>query len=177
MRTSEQYELREKLVNVNRTAKVVKGGRIFKFSVLVVLGDGKGKIGFGLGKSAEVPEAKQKALNAARKNMIQIELRNGTIQHALTGRHGASRVNMFPAPKGSGIIAGGPMRAVFDVMGMEDIKAKSFSSNPANVVIATLKALRSMESPASVAARRGVSVAHVLKGLVPPKRSEEKKGT
>jgi small subunit ribosomal protein S5 len=164
MASSEQYELREKLVFVNRTAKVVKGGRVFKFSALVVVGDGHGKIGFGLGKSGEVPAAMKKAINAARKNMFQVNLRDGTIQHPLVGRHGACKVIMFPAPKGSGMIAGGPMRAVFDVMGMEDIKAKSFASNPNNVIIATIKALRSMESPRSVAQRRGISVSQVLRG-------------
>ena len=164
MAVSEQYELREKLVHVNRTAKVVKGGRVFKFSALVVVGDGLGKVGFGLGKSSEVPAAMKKAINNARKNMFQVKLKDGTLQHPLIGRHGACKVTMFPAPKGSGIIAGGPMRSVFDVMGMADIKAKSFASNPSNVIIATINALRSMETPKDVAKRRDISIAQVFKG-------------
>src|SRR5262245_57151745 len=151
--------LREKLVAVNRTAKVVKGGRIFGFSALVVVGNGRGKFGFGRGKAREVPAAIQKAMESARRNMVQIELNGTTIQHQVICRHGASKILMKPASEGTGIIAGNAMRAVFEVTGITNILAKCIgSSNPVNVVRATIKGLKSMISPASVAEKRGKTV-------------------
>lgn len=151
--------LREKMIAVNRVTKVVKGGRILGFAALTVVGDGDGKVGMGKGKSKEVPVAVQKAMEEARRNMMKVSLRNGTIHHNVVGHHGASTVMMVPAPKGTGIIAGGPMRAVFEVMGITDIVAKSHgSSNPYNMVRATLDALRRCTTAAEVAAKRGKSV-------------------
>ncbi|QLQ00234.1 MAG: 30S ribosomal protein S5 [Burkholderiaceae bacterium] len=151
--------LREKMIAVNRVTKVVKGGRILGFAALTVVGDGDGKVGMGKGKSKEVPVAVQKAMEEARRNMLKVSLRNGTIHHNVVGHHGASTVMMVPAPKGTGIIAGGPMRAVFEVMGITDIVAKSHgSSNPYNMVRATLDALRRCTTAAEVAAKRGKSV-------------------
>ncbi|MDO5653381.1 MAG: 30S ribosomal protein S5, partial [Brachymonas sp.] len=151
--------MKEKMIAVNRVTKVVKGGRILSFAALTVVGDGDGGVGMGKGKSKEVPSAVQKAMEEARRNLVKISLKNGTIHHQLTGQHGASRVMMAPAPKGTGIIAGGPMRAVFEVMGITDIVAKSHgSSNPYNMVRATLDALRNSTTPAEVAAKRGKSV-------------------
>ena len=155
--------LQEKLVQVNRVAKVVKGGRIFGFTALTVVGDGKGKVGFGRGKAREVPAAIQKALEAARRNMIQVELNGTTIQHPMKARHGASKVYMQPASQGTGVIAGGAMRAVLEIAGVHNVLAKCYgSTNPANVVRATIKALSSMQSPDDVAARRGKSVEEIL---------------
>ena len=149
--------LQEKLVAVRRTAKVVKGGRIFGFSALVVVGDGKGRVGFGLGKAREVPQAIQKAMESARRNMHKITLKNATIQHAVVGRHAATRVIMLPASEGTGIIAGGAVRAVCEVMGVRNILAKCTGSrNAINVVRATLKALLSIVSPEFIAAKRGL---------------------
>lgn len=155
--------LQEKLVQVNRVAKVVKGGRIFGFTALTVVGDGKGKVGFGRGKAREVPAAIQKALEAARRNMIQVDLKGTTIQHPIKARHGASKVYMQPASEGTGIIAGGAMRAVLEVAGVQNVLAKCYgSTNPVNVVHATFKGLRAMQSPDSVAAKRGKSVEEIL---------------
>ncbi|AVP56287.1 30S ribosomal protein S5 [Pulveribacter suum] len=151
--------LREKMIAVNRVTKVVKGGRILGFAALTVVGDGDGRIGMGKGKSKEVPAAVQKAMEEARRKLVKVSLRDGTIHHQVTGHHGAARVMMAPAPKGTGIIAGGPMRAVFEVMGITDIVAKSHgSSNPYNMVRATLDALTNCTTPAEVAAKRGKSV-------------------
>jgi small subunit ribosomal protein S5 len=155
--------LQEKLVSVRRVAKVVKGGRIFGFSALTVVGDGKGRVGYGTGKAREVPAAIQKAMEAARKNMVQVNLQGGTLQHALTGIHGAAKVYMQPASDGTGIIAGGAMRAVFEVVGVHDVLAKCIgSSNPINVVQATIKGLDNMADPESVAAKRGKTVEEIL---------------
>jgi small subunit ribosomal protein S5 len=151
--------LKEKMIAVNRVTKVVKGGRILGFAALTVVGDGDGRIGMGKGKSKEVPAAVQKAMEEARRNMHKVSLKNGTIHHNVTGHHGAANVQMAPAPKGTGIIAGGPMRAVFEVMGITDIVAKSHgSSNPYNMVRATLDALIKSTTAAEVAAKRGKSV-------------------
>ena len=151
--------LREKMIAVNRVTKVVKGGRILSFAALTVVGDGDGGVGMGKGKSKEVPSAVQKAMEEARRNMVKIALKNGTVHHKLMGHHGASRVMVAPAPKGTGIIAGGPMRAVFEVVGITDIVAKSHgTSNPYNMVRATLDALKNGNTPAEIAAKRGKSV-------------------
>jgi len=152
----------EKLIEVNRVAKVVKGGRQFGFSALSVVGDGKGRVGMGRGKAREVPAAIQKAMESARKNMQHVGLKDGTLHHAINARHGASRVFMQPASEGTGIIAGGAMRAVFEVLGVRDVLAKSFGSrNPVNVVQATMKGLGDMNYPERVAAKRGKSVEEV----------------
>ena len=151
--------LKEKMIAVNRVTKVVKGGRILGVAALTVVGDGDGRVGMGKGKSKEVPAAVQKAMEEARRNMHKVSLKNGTIHHNVTGHHGAANVQMAPAPKGTGIIAGGPMRAVFEVMGITDIVAKSHgSSNPYNMVRATLDALIKSTTAAEVAAKRGKSV-------------------
>ncbi|MGD9000163.1 MAG: 30S ribosomal protein S5 [Granulosicoccaceae bacterium] len=153
----------EKLINVNRVAKVVKGGRIFSFTALSVVGDGKGKIGFGYGKAREVPAAIAKAMEAARRNMITVDLVNGTLQHSITARHGAAKVYMQPASEGTGVIAGGAMRAVFDAVGVHDVLAKCIgTNNPNNVVRATINGLKNMASPESVAAKRGKKVEEIL---------------
>lgn len=152
--TSEVLE--EKLVQVNRVAKVVKGGRIFGFTAVTVVGDGNGKIGFGRGKAREVPIAIQKALDAARRNMISVNLQGDTIQYPIKSKHGSSLIYMQPAAPGTGIIAGGAMRAVLELAGVKDVLAKCYgSTNSANVVRATLKALQYMESPMQVAKRLG----------------------
>ena len=154
--------LREKMIAVNRVTKVVKGGRILGFAALTVVGDGNGKVGMGKGKSKEVPLAVQKAMEEARRNMTSVSLKNGTIHHQVEGHHGAAHVMMAPAPKGTGIIAGGPMRAVFEVMGITDIVAKSHgSTNPYNMVRATFDALKRVDSPRSVASRRGLKVSEL----------------
>jgi small subunit ribosomal protein S5 len=160
---SEQEErsdgLREKMVAVNRVTKVVKGGRILGFAALTVVGDGDGGIGMGKGKAREVPVAVQKAMEQARRGMVKISLKSGTLHHAVIGRHGAARVFMQPASEGTGIIAGGPMRAVFEVMGVTNVLAKCHgSTNPYNVVRATLHGLQAMNTPAEIAAKRGKSV-------------------
>lgn len=155
--------LREKMIAVNRVTKVVKGGRILSFAALTVVGDGDGGIGMGKGKSKEVPSAVQKAMEEARRSMMKVSVKDGTIHHVIEGHHGASRVMMAPAPKGTGIIAGGPMRAVFEVMGITDIVAKSHgSSNPYNMVRATLDALSKSTTPAEVAAKRGKTVEEIF---------------
>ena len=153
----------EKLVQVNRVAKTVKGGRIFAFTALTVVGDGKGRVGFGRGKAREVPAAIQKAMEAARRNMIQVDLNGTTLQYPIKSAHGASKVYMQPASEGTGIIAGGAMRAVLEVAGVQNVLAKCYgSTNPVNVVHATFKGLKTMQSPDSVAAKRGKSVEEIL---------------
>ena len=155
--------MREKMVSVNRVTKVVKGGRTLSFAALTVVGDGDGRIGMGKGKAKEVPVAVTKAMDSARRNMIKVALKNGTIQHKVIGEHGASRVLMAPAKPGDGIIAGGPMRAVFEVMGVTDIVCKSLgSSNPYNIVRATLDGLKRCSTPAEIAAKRGLTVEEIL---------------
>ena len=157
--------LREKMIAVNRVTKVVKGGRILGFAALTVVGDGDGRVGMGKGKSKEVPAAVQKAMDAARRNMIKVSLKNGSIQHTVRGAHGAAKVLMAPAKAGDGIIAGGPMRAVFEVMGVTDIVAKSLgTSNPYNMVRATLDALKNATTPGQVAAKRGKSIEDIFAG-------------
>ncbi|HEY0285801.1 small subunit ribosomal protein S5 [Pseudomonas sp. EB276 TE3739] len=153
----------EKLVQVNRVAKTVKGGRIFTFTALTVVGDGKGRVGFGRGKSREVPAAIQKAMEAARRNMIQVDLNGTTLQYAMKSAHGASKVYMQPASEGTGIIAGGAMRAVLEVAGVQNVLAKCYgSTNPVNVVHATFKGLKAMQSPESIAAKRGLNVKEIF---------------
>ena len=155
--------LREKMIAVNRVTKVVKGGRILGFAALTVVGDGDGRVGMGKGKSKEVPVAVQKAMEEARRNLTKVSLRDGTIHHNVTGHHGAAVVMMAPAPRGTGIIAGGPMRAVFEVVGITDIVAKSHgTSNPYNMVRATLDALKNCTTPAEIAAKRGKSVEEIF---------------
>ena len=155
--------LKEKMIAVNRVTKVVKGGRILGFAALTVVGDNDGRVGMGKGKSKEVPAAVQKAMEEARRNMIKVSLKNGTIHHTVHGRHGAANVMMIPAPKGTGIIAGGPMRAVFEVMGITDIVAKSHgTSNPYNMVRATLDALSNCTTASEIAAKRGKSVEDIF---------------
>ncbi|WP_374316155.1 30S ribosomal protein S5 [Aquabacterium sp.] len=155
--------LREKMIQVNRVTKVVKGGRIMGFAALTVVGDGDGRVGMGKGKAREVPLAVSKAMDQARRNMIKVSLKNGTVHHTVFGEHGAARVMLAPAPAGTGIIAGGPMRAVFEMMGVTDIVAKSFgSSNPYNMVRATFDALANSTTPAEVAAKRGLTVEEIF---------------
>lgn len=155
--------IREKMIAVNRVTKVVKGGRILGFAALTVVGDGDGRIGMGKGKSREVPVSVQKAMDQARRAMEKVPLRNGTIFHAVEGHHGASRVMLHPAPEGTGVIAGGPMRAIFDVMVIRNIVAKSHgSSNPYNMVRATLDALSKLRSPSEIAAKRGKTVEELI---------------
>jgi small subunit ribosomal protein S5 len=155
--------MREKMVAINRVTKVVKGGRILGFAALTVVGDGDGGIGMGKGKSREVPVAVQKAMDEARRKLTKIALKNGTLQHTVIGKHGASVVLMQPAPSGTGIIAGGPMRPVFEVMGVTDVICKCIgSTNPYNVVRATINGLLSINTPAEIAAKRGKSVEEIL---------------
>src|SRR6201985_2337801 len=160
----EDSEFVEKLVPINRVAKVVKGGRRFGFAALVVVGDGNGRVGFGHGKAREVPEAIRKATDDAKKSMVRIPLKDGrTIHHEVRGHHGAGKVLVRPAPAGTGIIAGGPMRAVFEALGVGDVVSKSLgTSNPYNMVRATFDALKNQQSPRMVAQRRGRSVAEIL---------------
>jgi len=149
----------EKLVQVNRVAKVVKGGRIFGFTALTVVGDGNGKVGFGRGKAREVPVAIQKAMENARRNMVEVDLNGTTLQYPIKARHGGSKVYMQPASDGTGVIAGGAMRAVLEIAGVQNVLAKCYgSTNPVNVVRATIKGLTNMRSPEAVAAKRGKSV-------------------
>jgi len=155
-------ELLEKLVAVNRVAKVVKGGRIFGFTALTVVGDGNGRVGFGRGKAREVPAAIQKAMERARRNMAPVPLKDDTLHYAVTARHGSAKVYMQPASEGTGIIAGGPMRAVFECVGIHNVLAKSLgSTNPVNVVRATIRGLLDMRSPDYHAAKRGKSVEEI----------------
>ncbi|GGB17567.1 MULTISPECIES: 30S ribosomal protein S5 [Agarivorans] len=156
-------ELNEKLIAVNRVSKVVKGGRIFSFTALTVVGDGNGRVGFGYGKAREVPAAIQKAMEKARRNLTSVELRGTTLQHPIKGRHSGSRVYMQPASEGTGIIAGGAMRAVLEVAGVQNVLSKAYgSTNPINIVRATIDALENMHSPQDVAAKRGLSVQEIL---------------
>ena len=163
-REERDSEFVDKLVNINRVAKVVKGGRRFGFAALVVVGDQKGRVGFGHGKAREVPEAIRKATESAKRAMIRVPLREGrTLHHDIDGRHGAGRVVLRAAPAGTGIIAGGPMRAVFETLGVQDVVAKSLgSSNPYNMVRATFDALKNEQSPRMVAARRGKKVSDIV---------------
>jgi len=155
--------LREKMISVNRVTKVVKGGRILGFAALTVVGDGDGGIGMGKGKAREVPVAVQKAMEEARRNLVKVSLKSGSFHHSVVGRHGGSRVLIQPASEGTGIIAGGAMRAVFEVMGVTDVLAKCLgSTNPYNVVRATLDGLLQMVTPGEVAAKRGKTVAEIL---------------
>lgn len=155
--------LNEKLITVRRVAKTVKGGRIFAFSALTVVGDGNGSIGFGQGKAREVPAAIQKAMQCARKNMRKVNLNGGTLFYPVTSKHGASKVYMQPASEGTGIIAGGPMRAVFEVVGVHNVLAKCIgSTNPINIVRATVKGLTALNSPESVAAKRGKKLSEIV---------------
>ena len=157
-----QDGLKEKMVAVNRVTKVVKGGRVMGFAALTVVGDGDGGIGMGKGKAREVPVAMQKSLDEARRKLFRVKLKNGTLYHAVIGKHGASTVLMQPASDGTGIIAGGPMRAVFEVMGVTNVLAKCLgSTNPYNVVRATLNGLKNMNTPSEIAAKRGKSVAEI----------------
>ena len=160
----EEAELVEKLVAINRVTKVVKGGKNFKFSAIVVVGDGKGRVGHGTGKSREVPEAIRKATDQAKRHMIRIPLREGrTLHHDVTASYGAGKVHMRAAVPGTGIIAGGPMRAVCEALGIQDVVSKSIgSSNPHNMVRATLKALQMISAPRQVAARRGKKIAEII---------------
>ena len=169
-------ELIDKLVSINRVAKVVKGGRRFGFAALVVVGDGKGRVGYGSGKAKEVSDAMRKALDDAKKKMVRIPLREGrTLHHDLYGRFGAGKVIIRTAPVGTGIIAGGPMRAVFEVLGVQDVVAKSVgTSNPHNMLKATFNALDNMNSPRVVAARRGIPVGNVVGRREEGKKHEKK---
>jgi small subunit ribosomal protein S5 len=156
-------DLIEKLVAVNRVVKVVKGGRQFSFTALTVVGDGEGKVGFGYGKAREVPLAIQKAMERARRDMVRISLNEGTLWHPVKARHSGSRIYMQPASEGTGVIAGGPMRAVFEAVGVHNVLAKSLgSNNPINLVRATMKGLQAMASPEKVAIKRGKSIEEVL---------------
>ncbi len=163
-RDREESEFVDKLVHINRVAKVVKGGRRFAFAALVVVGDAKGRVGYGSGKAREVPEAIRKATEQAKRNMVKIALREGrTLHHDAFGRFGAGRVVLRAAPAGTGIIAGGPMRAVFETMGVQDVVAKCLgTSNPHNMIKATFAALVNMASPRSVAAKRGKKVGEII---------------
>ncbi len=156
-------DLQEKLVTVNRVAKVVKGGRQFRFGAVTVVGDGNGRVGLGLGKSREVPLAIQKAMEDARRNMISVPLNDGTLHYPVVAEFGAAKVYMQPASEGTGIIAGGPMRAVFEVVGIHNVLAKSNgSTNPINVIRATIEGLKQMSSPEYIAAKRGKSIEEVV---------------
>lgn len=156
-------DIQEKLITVNRVSKTVKGGRIFSFTALTVVGDGNGRVGFGYGKAREVPAAIQKAMEKARRNMLSIVLNNGTLQHTIKGSHTGSQVFMQPASEGTGIIAGGAMRALLEVAGVHNVLAKTYgSTNAVNVVRATVDALRKMKTPELVAAKRGKTVEEIL---------------
>ena len=159
---SQAGELQEKLIAVNRVSKTVKGGRIMSFTALTVVGDGNGRVGFGRGKAREVPAAIQKALEAARRNMISVDLNGTTLQHPVNSSHGASRIYMQPASEGTGVIAGGAMRAVLEVAGVQNVLAKCYgSTNATNVVYATFKGLKNMTSAEKVAAKRGKTVEEI----------------
>ncbi len=156
-------DLQEKVVTINRVSKTVKGGRIFKFAALVVVGDGNGTVGFGLGKSGEVPDAIRKGIEDAKKNLIKISMRGTSIPHEIIGAFGAGRVLLKPAPEGTGVIAGGPVRAVIEVTGIKDIRTKALrSNNPCNVVRATIQGLAALRTVEQVAEVRGKSVKEIL---------------
>lgn len=156
-------ELKEKLVNVNRVSKTVKGGRVFSFTALTVVGDGNGRVGYGYGKAKEVPAAIQKSIEKAKRNLVFIQLKNFTLQYPIQGVHTSSKVFMKPAAEGTGIIAGGAMRAVLEVAGIHNVLTKTYgSTNPINVVRATLKALINMQSPEMIAAKRNKSIINIL---------------
>jgi small subunit ribosomal protein S5 len=165
-RDREDSEFVEKLVGINRVAKVVKGGRRFGFAAIVIVGDRKGRVGYGAGKAREVPEAIRKATEQARRNMVRVPLREGrTLHHDIVGHYGAGEVMLKAAPQGTGIIAGGPMRAIFEALGVQDVVAKSIgTSNPHNMIKATFQALTRSSSPRSVATRRGKKVSDILRG-------------
>ena len=155
--------LQEKLIQVNRVAKVVKGGRIFSFTALTAVGDGNGRVGFGRGKAREVPLAIQKAMEAARRNMISVSLDGHTLEYPIKARHGASKIYMQPASEGTGVIAGGAMRAIMELAGVQNVLAKCYdSTNPVNVVHATFKGLKNMRAPESIAAKRGKTLEEIL---------------
>ena len=155
--------MREKMIQVNRVTKVVKGGRIMAFAALTVVGDGDGRVGMGKGKAREVPLAVQKAMDQARRNMVKVSLKNGSVHHNIRGEHGAAKVLLAPAPAGTGIIAGGPMRAVFEVVGVTNVVAKAHgSTNPYNIVRATIDGLLKVNTPAEIAAKRGLPVERIL---------------
>lgn len=157
-------DLKEKLVAINRVSKTVKGGRIFKFAALMVVGDGKGTVGFGIGKSGEVPDAIRKGIEDAKKNLIKVSLKGNTIPHEFIGEYGAARVLMKPAAPGTGVIAGGPVRAVVESAGIKDIRTKALrSNNPCNVVRATIEGLKSLRNAEEVAVLRGKTVKEILK--------------
>ena len=163
MSSDKNQQLYEKLVQIKRVTKVVKGGRILGFTALTVVGDGNGRVGFGRGKSREVPVAIQKAMDAARRNMVRVRLDGTTLQYPIYASHGASKVFMQPAAEGTGIIAGGAMRAVLELAGVQNVLAKSYgSTTPINIVRATTKGLRYMQSPAQVARRRGIPIEQIL---------------
>ncbi|KIN62243.1 30S ribosomal protein S5 [Sulfitobacter noctilucicola] len=171
----ETPEFQDRLVAINRVSKTVKGGKRFGFAALVVVGDQKGRVGFGKGKAKEVPEAIRKATEQAKRQMIRVQLREGrTLHHDMEGRHGAGKVVMRTAPEGTGIIAGGPMRAVFEMLGVKDVVSKSIGSqNPYNMIRATMDGLRKESSPRSVAQRRGKKVADILPKTDAPQVSGE----
>ena len=168
--SKEDFELVDKLVGINRVAKVVKGGRRFGFAALVVVGDQRGKVGFGTGKAKEVPEAIKKATDDAKKNMVKVPMKEGrTLHHDMKGHYGAGRVVLRSAPSGTGIIAGGPMRAVFEILGVQDVVAKSIgTSNPHNMIKATFDAFNSMNSPRNIANKRGKKVADIFGNKINP---------
>jgi small subunit ribosomal protein S5 len=173
-REERDSEFVDKLVHINRVAKVVKGGRRFGFAALVVVGDQRGRVGFGHGKAREVPEAIRKATDAAKRALIRVPLKDGrTLHHEIRGHHGAGKVLLRPAPAGTGIIAGGPMRAVFEALGVGDVVSKSLgTSNPYNMILATFDALKNQQSPRLVAQRRGRSVADIVARREPGKTAE-----
>ena len=176
IKSTDGTELTEKLVSINRVAKVVKGGRRFGFAALVVVGDTKGRVGFGTGKAKEVPEAIKKATDKAKIKMIRIPLKEGrTIHHDIKGRHGASKVILRTAPSGTGIIAGGPMRAVFETLGIQDVVSKSVgSSSPYNMIRATFEGLKNIQSPRNIASRRGLKVSNIFGKKVNTETKETK---
>ena len=162
-RKNNEEGLQEKLIQVNRVAKVVKGGRIFSFTALTAVGDGNGRVGFGRGKAREVPLAIQKAMEAARRNMISVSLDGHTLEYPVKSRHGASKVYMQPASEGTGVIAGGAMRAIMELAGVQNVLAKCYgSTNPVNVVYATFKGLKHMRAPETIAAKRGKTLEEIL---------------